>query len=258
MSLITNLEAICAKRDALTAERDEQKKRVATLEAEEKVLLANSDLEDKKQWQKVCEVRRLREILPRKIDSLSESILECETELKEECSVVNGALFGLIQEKKAALQRELAKAISPFFSLRSAEIRAAASTLLPNTNFGLAVEELEDRLRRFVILDRPLFAAVRELLAIAPGIGDLAIYCDPPSSRPHLKSADELERVEFAELSTDPAEAIEVRMKYMPREAAEKAVAERLKYLRHKFDPAASLQEATVAATGQPLNQETT
>jgi len=238
MKLTDKLEKLLTKRAAMTQQRDEHKQLATRLEGEEKKMLEGADLSDAGQFKKISDLRLRREIVPRKIEQFGEGLAELDLELRDACAELNGELFQVIQQRKQEAHRELCAALGLFLTGRGREIGAVASKIFYETNLGLTVEEPEVRLGINVIMNRPLLLAASELLALAPQIEGLKVYCDPPGERFHIRTIEELEKKELAELLKDPEPFILAKMEYgCGREQAEKSVTGRKILLQQKLQP---------------------
>lgn len=236
MKITQKLEQLLEKHAALSTELERHKKLAVTLEQEEKELMDHTDLDDATQYEKISALRLRRELTPRKIASFEGELENIKYEIKEEAGNVNSALWQIIKEKKNALFSELYQALHPFFAGRTHELRAAVAGVISETNFSSQTIHTEIRLAHQLILNRPKFFGERELIALAPVIDALKIYCEPGAQSVTLKTTDQIEREELQALQKDPTEAIEWKIKCkLSKEKAEKAVQARIKFLQGKF-----------------------
>jgi hypothetical protein len=235
---ISQLQKLLARHEELLQERARHSQLVKDLETEEKTLLETTDLEDKKQFEKISQLRLRRELLPRKIASFGEEAEGCLTELDNECAAAIRIYQDIIIQKMKTMKKEIAKGLLPFFTGRSGLAYLLIDELIPKTNAGTHMNNHLARLNSENLTKRLTRFKAEELIKMGPVLEGLQIYEPLPHEITGQKSHVQVLAHELQTLTDAPEEAILRKMKYgLTREQAVAAVEARMKKIKSELEP---------------------
>ena len=133
---VKKLQTLLEKHDALILQRGQYLQTFQALQEEEKKLLMTADLDDKKQFKQISDVRLKKELSPRRVENVNERIEDVLLEVNEECDSLISGLLEILSEKAACVISLIAGQLKGFYSHREEAAVAAAETIYGSTNFA--------------------------------------------------------------------------------------------------------------------------
>jgi hypothetical protein len=246
---------LLAKHDNFAMERARHSQMVGECEAEEKKLLATTDLADAGQFKTVSDLRLKRELLPYKIRQFEDAAEEVLDELSGECERVVKALQEHISEARQNCFNFLIEFLDLAFIGRPTDLHANALRVLGETNFALAVAPFERHFKNDGFIAKPLILKAKSLIEDAPKILAITALCAAPTTFPwEIKTMAQLEEEEIVRLTSvlGREERIQILMEKgnQSRGEAEKTMDKRVEYLKgekakREGSNAAAKQETT-------------
>ena len=178
---VKKLQALLKKHDALILQRGQHLQTFQALQEEEKGLLMTADLNDEKQFRQISDVRLKKELAPRKIESVNESVEDVLIEVNIECDSLIFGLLAILSEKADSVIGHIAGQLRAFYIHREKEAEEAAQQIYGTTNFAnkelalthyLKTESVSRALPLFKakkVLDTSASVALLEVMGEEPG-----------------------------------------------------------------------------------------